>query len=401
VTTPERARFDVMFYTPWIGSILSRVESMPPGGAETQILMLARALAAQGARVAIIVFGHPSDLPRMIDGVTIVTRPPYHRPTGARARIAEAVRIWRALWRVPALVVVQRGSGTELAVIAVFAKLTGRSFVYSSAHIADFDRRLISRPAFVRLQDLGMRLADLIVVQTPEQAQRCEAKLARRPVLINSLAVLENPPVGPPEAFLWVGRLNSYKRPLEYLELARALPEARFWMVAVPLPHHEGDRLLIDEVISRAAEVPNLELLPPRSHEEVGSLMSRAVAAVNTAEFEGMPNVLLEAWSRGVPALVLHYDPGGVVRAHRLGAFAEGSLERLAEFAREQWLDREGRGREELSRRCRAYIGSHHSPELVARQWLEALASTELGRRGGGGWRRPFAAAQGNNFPNP
>ena len=47
--------------------------------------------------------------------------------------------------------------------------------------------------------------------------------------------------------------------------------------------------------------------------------MCRAVAAVNTSEFEGMPNVLLEAWSRGVPALVLHYDPGGVVRAHRLG----------------------------------------------------------------------------------
>ena len=94
--------------------------------------------------------------------------------------------------------------------VAVFAKLTSRSFVYSSANIADFDgKKLISRPAIVRLQDLGMRLADLIVVQTPEQARRCEAKLARRPVLINSLAVLENPPVGSPEAFLWVGRLNS------------------------------------------------------------------------------------------------------------------------------------------------------------------------------------------------
>ena len=383
VTTAERACFDVVFYTPWIGSILSRVESMPPGGAETQVLMLARALTAQGARVAIVAFGHPSDLPRMVDGVTIVTRPPYRRPTGALARIAEVVRIWRALWRVLSRAVVRRGGGIELAVVAVFAKLTSRSLVYSSANIADFDgKKLISRPAFVRLQDLGMRLADLIVVQTPEQARRCEAKLARRPVLINSLAVLENPPVGSPEAFLWVGRLNSYKRPLEYLELARALPEARFWMVGVPTPHHESDRLLIDEVISRAAEVPNLELLPARSHEEVGSLMCRAVAAaVNTAEFEGMPNVLLEAWSRGVPALVLHYDPGGVVRAHRLGAFAEGSLERLAEFAREQWLDRKGRGREELSRRCRAYIASHHSPELVARQWLEALASTEPRRR--------------------
>ena len=75
--------------------------------------------------------------------------------------------------------------------------------------------------------------------------------------------------------------------------------------------------------------------------------MSRAVASVNTADFEGMPNVLLEGWSRGVPALVLRHDPGGVISAYGLGAFAHGSREGLVSLAREQWRTRHAR--EELS----------------------------------------------------
>jgi glycosyltransferase involved in cell wall biosynthesis len=104
----------------------------------------------------------------------------------------------------------------------------------------------------------------------------------------------------------------------------------------------------------------------------MGNLFGRAVASVNTAEFEGMPNALLEAWSRGVPALVLNHDPAGVVEIHGLGAFAQGSREKLVEFAREQWI---GRGdRAELSERCRSYIRTHHSPECVAEAWASVVA---------------------------
>ena len=42
-------RSTLPFYTPWIGSMLSPRKSLPPGGAETQILMLAKALAARGS----------------------------------------------------------------------------------------------------------------------------------------------------------------------------------------------------------------------------------------------------------------------------------------------------------------------------------------------------------------
>jgi glycosyltransferase involved in cell wall biosynthesis len=173
-----------------------------------------------------------------------------------------------------------------------------------------------------------------------------------------------------PEAFLWIGWLHPYKRPLEFVELARAVPEARFWMVGVPESGEQGRELAA--AVARAAEtVPNLTLLAPRPRSEIGSLIDRAVAVVSTSLTEGMPNVFLEAWARGVPALALAHDPDGVLERERLGGCAHGSPNRMVELAREVWESREER--HEQSARCRAYVASEHSLEHVADGWVAAL----------------------------
>ena len=100
-------------------------------------------------------------------------------------------------------------------------------------------------------------------------------------------------------------------------------------------------------------------------------LVDRAVAVVNTADFEGMPNIFLEGWSRGVPALALTHDPDGVIERHRLGSFANGSSENLVELARSLWEERSDQAG--VAARCRQYILEYHSPETVSAQWVEAL----------------------------
>jgi hypothetical protein len=100
-------------------------------------------------------------------------------------------------------------------------------------------------------------------------------------------------------------------------------------------------------------------------------LVDRAVAVVNTADFEGMPNIFLEGWARGVPALALTHDPDGLIEQYGLGAFAQGSSERLLELARELWEERTGQA--EIAVRCRQYILEHHAPEAISARWQEAL----------------------------
>jgi glycosyltransferase involved in cell wall biosynthesis len=306
-------------------------------------------------------------------GVTVSVRPPHVSGRGLWGKFTETLRIWRSLWTAPSETIVQRAAGLELGVIAVYARLARRRLVFATANLSDFEHHKLERNRlYLFLYRLGVRLADVIVVQTQEQVERCEAVFGRRPVLIKSIAPLAEPQIEEPVAFLWVGRLVSYKRPLEYIALARALPEARFWMIGVPIPHLDGDELVAQAVMAECDAVPNLELLPPRPHRSLQRLMKRAVASVNTSDFEGMPNVLLEAWSRGVPALVLSHDPDGVVSRCGLGGFANGSAEELARHARELWVTRGDRS--ELAQRCQAYVREHHAPDVIAQRWLDVLA---------------------------
>jgi glycosyltransferase involved in cell wall biosynthesis len=372
VNKGARCRFDVAFYVPWIGPLLTREATSPTGGAETQIFLLTRELARRGSKVCLLVFDLPGvPLPSSVDDVAVVVRPPY-RARERFGKLREAVALRKAIANADAHVVVSRTAGPEVGLAGLFAKLSGRRFVYSSANVSDFEFHRVSPKRLNQvLFRLGIRLTDEIVVQTAEQARMCEERFGRSAVVIKSIAEPAEQRDQVPEAFLWIGRLFWYKRPLAFVELARAFPEAKFRLVGVPDLHTPGALELARELERTAAGVPNLELLPPRPRGELMDLVDSAVAVVNTADFEGMPNIFLEGWARGVPALALTHDPDQVIESHGLGAFAHASQARFVEAARTLWAERADQT--DVAARCRQYVTEHHSAEAVGAGWQEAL----------------------------
>jgi glycosyltransferase involved in cell wall biosynthesis len=370
---------DVAFYVPSIGPLLAREPVSPTGGAETQIFLVSRALAARGLRVCLCAFDIPGGgIPPSRDGVDIALRSPHVRGAGTIGRVKEAMAMRRALADVDADVIVTRAAGFHVGLVALFAKLARRRFVYASAHVADFDFGVLAP----KLRDsilyrLGLKLADAVVVQNDEQSFLCEARFGRAPVVIKSIAEPALMRTAEPEAFLWVGRAIWYKRPLEYVELARTVTTAMFWMVAVPGP---GSEDLSAEIERAAAGVPNLRLLAPRPRSEVAHLIERAVAIVNTSDFEGMPNVFLEAWAQGVPVLALTHDPDGVVERNGLGDVAGGSPGALVELAETYWRMRHDQ--QECAERCRQYVAEQHAEDVIAGRWEQALNLSRFGRAG-------------------
>jgi glycosyltransferase involved in cell wall biosynthesis len=365
-------RFDVAFYVPWIGPLLTTGAKAPTGGAETQVFLLARALARHGLKICLVVFDLPgTPIPSSFDGLAIAVRPPY-RTHERLGKLRETGSLFRAVTNAKSEVIVTRTAGPEIGLAALFAKLTRRRFVYSSANVSDFDfLRVSPKRTHDRLFRLGVHLADHVVVQTEEQVRLCEERFGRSPVLIKSIAEPASQRDRVPQAFLWIGRLVWYKQPLAFISLARALPHAKFWMVGVPSTHDPEGPALAAALQEQAAAVPNLELLSPRPRAALMDLVERAVAVVNTADFEGMPNIFLEGWARGVPALSLSHDPDGVIERNGLGAFAHGSTETLAVRASRLWEQRTSQA--DIAQRCRRYITENHSAEAVSSQWLDVL----------------------------
>jgi glycosyltransferase involved in cell wall biosynthesis len=365
----RRPTYDVVFYMPWIGPLLAPGAAAPTGGAETQIYLVAQALAARGLRVCIVSFQTPEGLPRRVHGIDIVPRRQHRAHARWTGKVTEALSIWRALAGLRSDVVVTRASGPHVGIVGVFAWIWRRRFVYSSANVVDFTLELENERRNRALYKLGVRLARTIVVQTEEQVALCKEAFDREPVLIKSLAESAAPGDRRPLALLWVGRAIFYKQPMKFLELARRVPQARFRMVAVPEPTFSLG--LMEEVRREAATIPNVELLDPRPRDSVLSLMDEAVAIVNTADYEGLPNIFLEGWARGVPAIALSHDPDGLITQRGLGYFGAGSLERFAEQAAELWAKRDELG--EMGDRCVRYVEENHAEEAVAEKWMSVI----------------------------
>lgn len=363
------ASYDVMFYLPSITPLLGEGLGHPSGGAETQVVLRARALARQGVKVCLVAFPSETGLPVSVGGADVVARPASKAHQRVFGKLREAARIRHTVARVGARVVVADVAGLQVGLVALCAKLVRRRFIYSAQSYLDFDFGALGfKRRDLALYRLGLRLADEVVVQTVEQAQLCRASLGRMPVLIRCLGETVPKRTASPEAFLWIGRVDSNKQPLAFVELARSLPDARFWMVPVSVPREER---LMETVRSSADGVQNVELLPPRPRDELMYLIDRAVAVVSTSDFEGMPNVFLEAWARGVPALALSHDPDGVIERYELGEFARGSRENLAAGAKRLWDARSDQ--REVAERCLRYVAEQHSEDVVTGEWARVL----------------------------
>lgn len=343
------------------------------GGAETQVFLLARELCRRGHRVAIATLETSPSLPEEVEGIEIIALPV--RPPGASRTglLAWGVRFVLALERIDRCAVVQRTAGAITGLAALLARLGGRPFVYSCSGVNDFEYdQLETSPAARGLFGIGRRLARTIVVQSDEQAELCRLRWGRSSTVVRSLAEPAPRRTQPPEAFLWIGRLSPYKRPEIFLELAERMPDATFWVVGSAA----GNFPEVDEQIRRrATELANVELLGSRSRTELANLYDRAAAVVNTSRSEGMSNVLLEAWARGVPALMHAHDPDGLVAREGLGWVADGSLDRLTELAEAAWASRDDQA--DVADRCRSYLAREHLPERVAERWERVLRLIE------------------------
>jgi glycosyltransferase involved in cell wall biosynthesis len=370
------SKLDVAIYAPNAGDLYGRHRgSKGGGGAELQTVLLASGLARRGVRVGHIVLP-VEDLQPVEPGLQLVERPDTDEHSRVRVPL-EIREIWRSLRRADPAVVVVRGSGGYVIPVTAWSVVNRRPLIFASSSDLDFD---LHRPDRSRLNLLAYstaaRRASRLVVQTETQrglAAKTFPKLVSR--VIPSLAETSSPTDAEPEYFLWADRVTRYKRPDAFLDLAAAMPEGRFRMIASPT--RETSPELWQTIEERAAGLPNLELLSRLSRPELLAQIPAAVALVKTSEAEGMPNTFLESWARGVPVLSLSVDPDARIAEHGGGFVAGGSAETFAAEARRLWA--EPGLRRELGARGRAFVVSHHSIEAVIERWIGVIGElTEL-----------------------
>jgi len=360
----------VCFVAPYAWPVLSRDPAIKVvGGAEVQQAILARLLARAGYRVSMICcdYGQPS--PVEVDGVTV--HKAFHPEAGVplfRFVHPRLSRMWRAMREVDADVYYQRSSAVWTGIIAAFCRWHGKGSIYAGASDRDFVRGE-EQIKFARdrwIYRRGLATVDAIVAQNAVQVETCRRYHGREAVLIQSCYELPRDSSSEKkDLVLWVGTIHDQKRPELLLEMARRLPRRRFVMIGGPSPR--GERFqpgYYESIRDRAAQLPNVEFTGFLPLAEVEPWFDRARVLVSTSLFEGMPNVFLQAWARGVP-IVCTVDVG--VPVNRVVNEVDEALQQI-----ETLFEDEGEWAE-ASSRSREYFSDTHSPEQVVRQYRQLI----------------------------
>ncbi len=210
------------------------------------------------------------------------------------------------------------------------------------------------------LAQMGLILSKRIIVQNEEQRRNLRRFFLRRAHKLPSIFV-------PPDIrvdketeplIVWVGNTRRVKRPEEFLNLARRLPEYRFVMVGRKTERFKG-------------VLPNLTAMGELPHDEALKWVARAWVLVNTSEEEGFPNVFLEAWYLRTVVLTYGADPDNLVSSG-LGIKVSSTDEASSEL-RELLDDRDKM--EELRERGYRYVVETHLPDVVVPRFLNLLGA--------------------------
>lgn len=359
------------FYSEYLLPVLVPTGVPFAGGAETQLAKLARGMRARDFDVSVVTcdFGQPARI--RVDDIDIFRafrlRSPIPILRFFHPRLTRGIAALRAA---DAEVYYVSGSGMPAGLAYEVARSRRAGFVNHAA--SDYDL-LRSAPRRSGARDRwwyrrAIRGADALLAQTEFQKQAFASMFGLASDVLPNLVEIPARTVDPGQKgpIVWLGTYKSIKRPEWFVDLARDLPDHRFVMVGVVPPppltqqHWESAR-------AAARDLPNLEVRGFMDHDQLESLFRTASLLVHTSPVEGFSNVMLEAWSYGLPT-VSCVDPDDIVKRESLGDAVNEYPELLAAVCRRM---SDPAGRIAAGARAREYVMAKHAPNVV----LDRLAA--------------------------
>jgi glycosyltransferase involved in cell wall biosynthesis len=349
------------------------------GGAELQQTLLAKALVARGCNVSMVVadYGQPDGA--VWDGIK--TYKAYRPRAGIpilRFVHPRWTGVWSAMSRASTEIYYTSCAGALLGQVTLFARLHGAKVIFRIASNSDCDPAslLIRYWRDKRLYRYGLRHADLVLAQTPEQQQALLKNFRRVSRVVPSLTDTTGrcPGFVERDGVLWVGNIRALKRPGLLLEAAAKLPHLQFHIIGGPMP---GSESLYAAVRAQALQLANVRFHGPVPYHEVGEFYERARVFVGTSEIEGFPNTYLQAWSRGTP-VVAFLDPEHLIARNGMGRAVTTVSEMCEEIVT---LNSDTQAWEAASQRSREYMDNRFNLTRMTAPYIEAVSDLVGGPR--------------------
>lgn len=372
-----------------VASVALLVTSLDRGGAERQVVYLARHLAAQGWRVEVLCLLSAN---AFTDALAAAEVPVTSFARGKGSVLLGLVRLSRHLYsRRPDVLVTFNFHPNVVGRLLRWLGVLPKSRLITSYRNAHFGNRTRDSEWRDRILRWSRRLDDATTVNSQRAADELASRrlldVDRSHVVVNAIEVeagdlprSESPlrdlmGVGP-EAFVWlaVGRLEPQKDYPTMLAALAALPEARLAIAgAGSLREH------LAGIVRRLRLRDRVVFLGAR--DDVPALLAGCDGFLLSSAWEGLPNVLIEASAAGIP--VVTTDVGGAreVVSHGEGGFVvePNAPGELAEAMR-RMMGMPGPQRDAMGRKARAHVRSRFALDTVGSEWERLLTDVVVNR---------------------
>lgn len=330
----------------FFGNISNSLSGQTKGGGELQIALLAKSLVLKGHDV-VIVDPYASESFVTTEGIRLINLPNWNKGI-------KGIRLFQ--YRLPALYKLLKEQKADYYYVRMrsymhivpyrAAKKLGAKFIIGLAHdldVASFGEKFKYeyKPKFSLRKFLGLWLpndwvfnyllkkADLITLQHAGQLPKSESVRKRSAIFpniffYNNLPAVENPTK---DYFVHVGSMTILKGTANLYQLIEML-DKHTKIVIVGQPCDSKSEELYKLLTTKA----NVVLKGRLDHGETLKLIANAKALISASNYEGFPNIFLEAWAAGVPVISFIVNPGKVIDNFHLGLCCDGNLEKMKEY---------------------------------------------------------------------
>ncbi len=364
-------------------------ESWPEGiekplhGSSVQVYHLSRELREKGHSVGILITGGGGSGDPARSGL-----PTFRWEKAARQSIQvlrhPSARLLQSVSRFQPDIIYQRGKLSDSVLARRMSQKLDIPFIWASNSDKSGDRLkyfrgrwqkphrwkgapiVYAEALFVDLCiEHAIRSADLVLAQTRIQQEKLSNHFSMEAHLLRSGHPIPNYTDRQSERcrVLWLANLTTIKRPLLFVQLAKACRDldADFILAGYP-----SDKQLTEQVKKKTDALDNLTYTGALSLNQADELIKTCDLFVLTSTHEGIANTFIQACKHALPTISLGHQPDHVIDSCHMGAVGQTV---------DQWIDLVRAWICDVERRARA---GYHAYQFANRNYNIQTISEEL-----------------------